>query len=93
MKIPKKINVLGLTYDILEQEDLSDVAGDSGQTWLMKQKILLERKQCQEQKEATLFHEIIEAINSQLELELPHKTICALETGFYQVLKDNKFIN
>ena len=92
MKIPHKINVLGLTYDIIEQEDLVDGTGTSGQTWILKQKIFLDKKQCQQQKESTLIHEIIEAINSQLELELPHKTICALEAGIYQSLSDNNFL-
>lgn len=91
MKIPKKINVLGLAYNISEQEDVSSGTA-LGLCQFAKQQIILEKKQCQEQKEATLIHEILEAINNQLELELPHKTICSLETGIYQVLKENKLL-
>ena len=85
MKIPNKLDVLGCEYKVVQQDDL----GDSGQCWLGKQIIFIEKRQHQDQKELTLLHEIIEALNAQLELELPHKTICALETGLYQVLKKN----
>lgn len=37
----------------------------------------------------TLFHEIIEAINSQYNLELPHQTIHILGSAFFQVIRDN----
>jgi len=40
-------------------------------------------------KEATLLHEIIEAINKLCELDLEHNVICTLETMLYQVLSDN----
>jgi len=88
MKIPNKLDILGATYSVIQQEEL----GDSGQCWLGKQIILIEKRQHPEQKEMTLLHEVIEALNYQLELELPHKTICALETGLYHVLKKNKLI-
>lgn len=37
--------------------------------------------------ESTMIHEILEAINKHLELELDHKVISQLEAGFYGALK------
>jgi GTPase Era involved in 16S rRNA processing len=91
MKIPKKINVLGLTYKVSEQENVCvDSLTALGLCDFAKQKIVLDKNQCQEQKESTLLHEIIEAINNQLELEIPHRVMSALETSIYQVIQDNK---
>ena len=92
MKIPKHIKLLGFNYQVLEQEDLSEGSQAVGQTWLARQTILIEKKLCQEQKECTLIHEVIEALNYQLELEIPHKTISALETGIYSFLKENNLL-
>lgn len=40
-------------------------------------------------QQATLVHEIIEAINWMHELKLEHTAICTLSEVLYQVLKDN----
>lgn len=45
---------------------------------------------CPEQQAATLLHEVIEAINTEHELNLEHSTICTLETTLYQVLIGNE---
>jgi hypothetical protein len=42
-----------------------------------------------QQQESTAIHEIIEAINFHLQLEMPHPTISALEASLYAALKDN----
>jgi hypothetical protein len=39
-------------------------------------------------QESIIIHEILEALNYHLELELPHRTISALESGLYQTLHD-----
>lgn len=43
----------------------------------------------QSRKEEALFHEIIEALNCHLELNLEHHKIASLSEGLYQVFKDN----
>lgn len=40
-------------------------------------------------QDSSMLHEIIEALNSMLELGLEHKVIAQLEAGLYQVFKDN----
>jgi hypothetical protein len=40
-------------------------------------------------KNETLLHEILEAINAQHELELPHATLTTLSEVLFQVLVDN----
>jgi hypothetical protein len=40
-----------------------------------------------QQKESTMIHEILEAINVQLELKLTHRQISCLETGIYGTFK------
>jgi hypothetical protein len=44
----------------------------------------------QSTNEATLIHEVIEAINYLYELGLEHQQITSLEEVLYQVLKENK---
>ncbi len=43
----------------------------------------------QSQQESTLLHEIIEALDFNLELKLEYNQISQLKVGLYQVLKDN----
>ena len=38
---------------------------------------------------STILHEIIEALNYHLALDLPHNAIMGLEAGLYQVLVDS----
>lgn len=89
MQIPKTIKIGGYTYEVIEDNANLNGRGGSGQHDAMDQKIWIDSTQHQEQKESTLLHEIIEAINSLNNLELNHQQICALETNLYQVLKDN----
>jgi hypothetical protein len=43
----------------------------------------------EQNKESTLLHEIIEAINYHYSLHIEHDKIMVLEATLYQVLKDN----
>ena len=40
-------------------------------------------------KLSTILHEVIEALNCKLELNLEHNQISSLESGLFQVLMDN----
>lgn len=44
---------------------------------------------CNEHKTSVLLHEIIEALNYRLELDLDHSKITCLEAGLIQVFYDN----
>lgn len=91
-KIPDKINILGRTFDIII-EDMSKHANDDiGSARLSSQKIWIDSDDNIhiQEKEETLFHEVIEMINKMCELDLDHKTITILSSILYQVLSENK---
>lgn len=54
------------------------------------QDITIEEDLHPETQASVLVHEIFEAINGSLSLDLPHATITALETAWYGVLVNNK---
>lgn len=43
----------------------------------------------QDRKDETFIHEVVEILNQQFELELPHWKITALGEGLFQILRDN----
>lgn len=94
MKIPKKIKIAGYNYDIKMIKDRGKEQGSENPAsiYTRHQVIWIDVNQAKEQQESSLFHEIIEAIDFIYELKLEHNKISCLETGLYQVLKDNKFI-
>ena len=94
MKIPNKLDILGQDFKIKKMKSLSDENGQvlCGCSIAVAQEIHINTSFPQEVQECTLIHEIVETLNTMLELELPHPTISSLETGLYQVLKTNKLL-
>ena len=93
MKIPKKLNILGHTYTIeFRDRDKNDGASNPASCNIMEGKIWIDTRQSQDSKEAGLLHEIIEVINYLQALKLEHNKISLLETGLYQVFKDNDLL-
>jgi hypothetical protein len=91
MEIPKTIKIGGHIVKIKEVEELDN--GDHFGRWLpIKCEIQIDKNQCATQKESTIIHEVLEAINDFNDLALDHKTLSTLETLIYQVLKDNNLI-
>lgn len=88
MHIPNNVKIGGHTYCI-ELVSPNIIEGDNGQTWLKLQKIRIDKDLPQDRKDSVLVHEILEVINSDYELELPHKTIQCLEELIHMVIKDN----
>jgi len=87
MRIPDKIKILGYDYTI-KMIDLNETEKFGTQD-MNTLTIRLNENKAQSQIDSTLLHEIIEAIDFHLGLELKHYQINALEAGLYQVLKDN----
>jgi len=87
MIIPDKIKILGYDYTI-KMIDLNETE-KFGNLDMNTLTIRLNENKAQSQIDSTLLHEIFEAINFHLGLELKHYQINALEAGLYQVLKDN----
>lgn len=88
MDIPSKLKILGHEYTVklvdLNETDKFGSMNPNTNT------IRINRNKAPSQQESTLLHEIIEALNCNLELGLDHKQITGLEAGLYQVLKDNR---
>ena len=95
MKIPNKIKIGSHWYSV-KFADLDKIGGNDepGISYLLKNKIFINTNNniSRSQQEQTLIHEIIEAINYNYELSLPHQSISILGETIYQVLNDNKFL-
>jgi hypothetical protein len=86
----KHIKILGYDYEVRYSPAPEDGGlKDAGSMYSGKQIIFIEQTQCAQAQASTLLHEIIEALNYHLEMELNHDTICGLEAGLYTVLRDN----
>ena len=78
------MKILGYTYQV----EIVD-SDAMGRFQARRQRLQIASDLAGDGKLSTLLHEIIEAINYHLGLNLPHRTIMALEAGLYQVLADN----
>lgn len=84
------LRILGLNYKVELFDERSGVSG-AGQVYNPQALIQLNKDlNNPEHIKSVLLHEIIEALNYRLELKLEHNVITSLETGLFQVLKDNK---
>lgn len=70
----------------------TDINGCSGSfsAWTNTIKLANEPDLDPQEVQIAFLHEILESINSQFELRLPHPTLETLSSALYQVLKDNK---
>jgi len=91
MKLPKEVKIGGLSYKV-EEKDLNkeECNNNCGYCRTTEELIVINSELPDNVKESTLLHEIIEALNYNYQLELPHATIMTLEATLYQVIKDNK---
>jgi len=87
------IKILGYTYDVSYERSREEI-GATGNTNLPYQMIWIANDVPDEQKQVALVHEIIEVINSALELGLDHTQIQALSiaqaTAVWPMLSDVK---
>lgn len=86
---PENLRILGIDYrvDFEDSEDTNSGTGSCNVTRCII-KICANRNSPDHQK-SVLIHEIIEALNYRLELELDHYKITTLEAGLIQVIRDN----
>lgn len=90
MTIPTTLKIFGYTYKVILEDRRNKRGVDNPATAETRyHSIWIDTNQCQEERENSLLHEIIEEINYHLEFKLEHSTIMALGTVFYQILKDN----
>ena len=96
----KKMRILGQIINIFLKNNLKVVEEDKTTTKCLgcftstDNAIYLDTllKKNYNQCTEVLFHEIIEAITTLLEIELEHPTITTLSTVLYAVLNDNKML-
>lgn len=99
MKIPKTLNILGLKYKIkfannirkekiVNKEDKKlDLAGYCSSS----DNLILINKNISKQTQFSIFiHEVLEAIDKHLALNLKHDDIDRLEAAIYQVIVENR---
>ena len=89
----KKIRILGKDLDLIFSQNLGKDSSKAGLYNGIDMIMKIDSTANRQRQEATLFHEILEAINYELELNMEHPLISKLETAIYAVLKDNKLIN
>lgn len=87
MKIPKKLKIQGHDVTVKMVDDLPNSQWSGA--WTASENLIEIRKgYTPTQTEVTLIHEIIHAVNN----ELDHYLVEALSQQLHQVLKDNKLI-
>lgn len=89
--ILKKIKILGHIYEvILENDFITETGGNTGRCNNYTNQIHICSKLPESAQHEVLIHEIIEALNYRLELDLEHHKICALGEVLNQILLDNE---
>jgi len=87
-----KLRILGIDYDVAFMDsDLTGLANvnDAGKCYNTLTRIVISMDQSIAYQKCVLLHEIIEALDYRLELELRHNQITSLESGLFQVFRDN----
>lgn len=87
--VPSHLNILGHLVTI-EEAPSHEMLNNFGLCSITNGTIKISDHISIDQSRSTLLHEVIEFINMALELKLKHGQICGLETGLYQVMKENK---
>jgi hypothetical protein len=92
MIIPPKVKILGQDYTI---EFMKPKKGRSfiGRCFPHGNHIQLDECLCEDKMGETFMHEVLHAIDENLELGIKHKSINRLGIAVYQFLKDNNYIN
>lgn len=91
MIIPNKVQILGQCYTI-EFLEPKKKRGFIGRCFPHGNHIQLSQELCEDKMGETFIHEVLHAIDENLELGIKHKSINRLGLALYQFLKDNNYI-
>lgn len=84
----ERINICGMTYEIEEKEDVFTSDGvHFGEVDFTQNKIMISKSLTAEQKEATIFHEILHAILTTLGYQNESNNeqfVCSVSNAMYQ---------
>lgn len=90
MKIKNNLHIGGHNFKVEIKKMEPGVGGECSYN---KNVITIDADLCQSQREATLFHEIFHAINSEFHsTNMGHMVMESLSQQIYQVLSDNKML-
>jgi len=84
-----KLRLLGHDYTVATQRNLIATRGVSGELDKVHQTITVDAALPRSRCDEALLHEIFEAANYHLELQMSHPTLSGLCELIYAVLKDN----
>lgn len=85
-----EIKIAGYQVSIMEDETILANESRIGEYSPFEQKIKIAKGLTKQQKEETLIHEVLEAINDIYELGLDHdEQLCVLSVALHQMLVDN----
>lgn len=82
------VKIGGVRYTVREVDQLFE-SNRMGECHPTRSEILIRASMSHDQKRETLVHEVIEAINSDCDLDLSHSVISTLSHCLHQVLADN----
>lgn len=91
MEILKKVDILGIPYEIKEVETIDKGTLIIGQINYLEQIILLDKSLPKEKKEQTLLHEILHGILSALgydDINDDEHLVQSISSALYQVLRN-----
>lgn len=89
---PSTLKILGHEYSINYKPKLYHAERSPANCCVNTLEIEIDSTFKESKQEEGLIHEIIEAINGHLEMELPHEKISQLGENLYQVLNDNNLL-
>ena len=90
MVIPEKVKILYKEYTVKTEENLHNKGGDLyGRILYLPEEIHLNVSGSDEQKKATLVHEIIHGMDEMYNIGLKERQVEKLGNAFYMLIKDN----
>lgn len=96
MKIPRKVNIGGIIYDVKiisgKANNALQQTTNLGNINSEKCLITIEKDVNKQTQEQTFFHEIMHGIEWHFKLDISEENIDRIATGFYQVLRENKLL-
>ena len=99
MKIPKKLKIAGLIWNVKKDKNVTHEGDCYGTTHHTNQNIFISTETTQQKNEETLIHEILHAVwhayglgEDKVLKDYDERIVRSLGTGLYQVLNDNKML-
>lgn len=90
MEIPNTVKILYKEYEIVQEKNIHNDSSDLyGEVHYLDEKILLNVDSKEDQKKATLIHELIHAIDEMYQISLNEDQVDKLGNGVYMMIKEN----